>query len=193
MLKDIFFYPLAVFMIFCMIAVALSFGDGDVLTGEQIRAQGFTAQGQNLTKLTAAPGIDFDFIPASSGEPAYVQLYTNLARDVAPPSQGVFAPLGAVYDEAFAGHKLRLTITARASAQNGLSEFDMAYFSGSSGWTGWTRKTLGPDWADYVIDFEMKPLSEEPDLNYFSMWPGFTAEPLRMDVKYMNAQIISAL
>ena len=56
MLKDIFFYPLAALIIGVMIFGALSFGDYEVLTPEDIRANGFTVEGPDLATLTAAPG-----------------------------------------------------------------------------------------------------------------------------------------
>jgi len=195
MLKDIFFYPLAALIIGAMIYGALSIGDYEVLTPEKIRAQGYTVEGENLTTLTAAPGTNYDYMAQTDNSPAHARLVTTLARDVAPPSQGIFAVLNPDYELAFAGQTLRLTITARSSVQNGLTDFDMSYFTTSSGTTGWQRKVLGPEWADYVLEFKSGPLKDsskgEGDLSYFAMWPGVTAEPLMMDVSRMRVEVIS--
>lgn len=193
MLKDIFFYPLATLIIAAMIYVALSLGSNETLTPEDIRVQGFTAEGPDLTTLTAAPGTNFDYVAPRGHARGFARLYTNLARDDAPPSQGIFASLNPNYEEAFAGHRLRLTITARASAQNGLDAFDMSYFTSGSGGTGWRRKTLTPQWEDYVIEFSPRALTEEADLSYFSIWPGVTAEPLAMDVARMRIDVLGKL
>jgi len=190
MLKDIFFYPLAIIIMAAMIFGALSLGNYETLSPQDIRAQGFTVQGPDLTTLTAAPGTNYDYVPPSAGKPAYARLYTNLARDVAPPSQGIFASLNPNYEEAFEGYHLRLTITARSSAQNGLDNFEMSYFTSSLGATGWRRKALTAQWDDYVIEFTPRPLKGEPDLNYFSIWPGITSEPLAMDVARMHIDVL---
>lgn len=193
MLKDILFYPLALLIIAAMIFGALSLGSHEALSLDDIRMQGFTVEGPDFETLTAAPGTNFDYIGPRENEGGFARLYTNLAREDAPPSQGIFAALNPIYEEAFAGHRLRLTITARASAQNGLSDFDMSYFTSSSGATGWKRKTLSSQWEDYVLEFSTLPLTSEPDLNYFSIWPGVTAEPLSMDVARMRIEIIDKL
>ena len=190
MLKDIFFYPLAALIIGAMIFAALSFGDYEVLTPESIRANGFTVEGPDLTTLTAAPGTNYEYIAETDSAPAHARLVTTLARDVAPPSQGIFATLNPDYERAFENQRLRLTITARSSPKNGLVDFDMAYFTTNSGATGWQRKTLGKDWVDYVLEFKSGAVKDEGDISYFAMWPGVTGEPLTMDVSHMRVEVM---
>lgn len=190
MLKDIFFYPLAALIMGALVYGALSFADYEVLTPEIIRAQGFTVEGENLTTLTAAPGTNFEYIAETSNHPAHARLVTTLARDVAPPSQGIFAVLNPDYELAFTKRRLRLTITARSSVKNGLSDFDMSYFTVNSGATGWKRKKLSPQWADYVLEFKSGTVKGDGDLSYFAMWPGVTGEPLTMDVARMHVEVI---
>ena len=192
MLKDIFFYPLAALIIGAMIFGALSFGDYEVLTPENIRANGFTVEGPDLATLTAAPGTNYEYIAETVNTPSHARLVTTLARDVAPSSQGIFAVLNSDYESAFENRHLRLTITARSSVHNGLADFDMSYFTTNAGATGWQRKTLTQDWSDYVLDFKFGALKGESDLSYFSIWPGITGEPLTMDVSKMHIEIIGA-
>ncbi len=192
MLKDIFFYPLAALFIAIIISAALSFGDYEVLTPNQIRAQGFTVEGKNLAELTASPGTNFQYIAETPNAPAFARLVTTVARDTAPPSPGVFAALNTHYEDAFAQHRLRLTITARTSPQNGLQAFDMAYFTAGSGDSGWQRRQLTSDWANYVFEFTPGPLNDQSELDYFSIWPGDTSEPFTMDVSYMRVEVIEA-
>lgn len=190
MLKDIFFYPLAALIISAMVFGALSLGDYEVLSLEDIRAQGFTVEGQDLASLTASPGTNFEYIAASANQPAYVRLVTTLARDVAPPSPGIFAALNPNYEQAFAQQDLRLTITARSSPTSGLTEFDMGYFTAGAGDSGWKRRRLTSDWTEHVLEFTPGVNTGESELDYFSIWPGVTADPLMMDVSYMRIDVL---
>ncbi|MEP1229238.1 MAG: hypothetical protein ABJG88_01040 [Litorimonas sp.] len=190
MLKDVFFYPLAGIIIALIIGGALSLGNHDVLTVNDIRQQGFTVEGPDLAGLTAAPGTNYEYIAATPNDPALARLVTTLARDVAPPSPGIFAALNPNYEAAFSQQTLRLTITARSSAKEGLAEFDMAYFTAGSGDSGWKRQTLTSEWAEYSFDFTTGAVKGEGDLDYFSIWPGITGEPLMMDVKRMRIDVL---
>jgi len=190
MLKDIFFYPLALILTALLIGGAMSLGDYEVLTPEDIRAQGFTVEGSDLAALTAAPGTNYEYMAETPNDPAFARLVSTLARDVAPPSPGIFAALNPNYETAFAQHNLRLTITARSSPKDGLREFDMAYFTAGSGDSGWKRQSLTSDWADYVFEFTPGAVKGEGELDYFSIWPGVTGEPLTMDVKSMRVEVL---
>jgi len=95
------------------------------------------------------------------------------------------------YERAFATQRLRLTITARASAIQGLEYFDMGYFTAGSGDSPWNRKALTSNWTEYVMEFTPKALTANIGLDHFSMWPGETAELLKMDVKEMRVMVLN--
>jgi len=193
MLKDIIFYPLAAILFAFIIGGALSFGDYEYLSPDQIRTEGFTAQGKALADLTASPGTNYEYMAETPNSPAFVRLVTTLARDNALPSPGIFAALNSSYEQAFAEQRLRLTITARANRNNGLQHFDMGYFTAGSGDSGWQRRSLTSDWADYTFEFTPGALNEQSELDYFSIWPGETAEALTMDVRQMRIEVLGGL
>ncbi|MEP4193028.1 MAG: hypothetical protein ABJN51_18200, partial [Sneathiella sp.] len=169
MLKDKIFYPLAALIVALMIAVALSFGDRVDLTDVDVWRDGYTMSGEDLVRLTAQPGTQAVFVAAAGGEPAYARLTSTAARDSLPPGPGVFAPLGPRYERAFATRNLRMTITARASRLNPLETFDIGYFSAGSGDSGWKRKTLTPDWSEYVLEFRPGALTAAQGLDHASV------------------------
>ena len=192
MLKDRFFYPLAALIAFAMIGVALSFAAKVDLSDERIWREGYVMEGEDLARLTAQPGTQAVFNAQMAGDPAFARLSSTTARENLPPGPGVFAPLGPDYERAFSGRQLRLTVTARPSRINALSEFDMAYFSAGAGDSGWQRRTLEPGWSDYVMVFRPGLRTADPDLDYFSIWPGETAEALSMDVMRMRVEVLDA-
>lgn len=192
MLKDRFFYPLAALIALGMVIYALSFAQKVDLTDETIWKEGYVMEGEDLARLTAQPGTQAAFNAAMAGEPAFARLSSTAARSNLPPGPGIFAPLGPDYERAFSDRKLRLTVTARSSRINGLESFDMAYFTAGAGDSGWKRRTLSPDWSDYTLEFKPGLRTADPDLDYFSIWPGETGEALSMDVKRMRVDVLDA-
>lgn len=193
MLKDRFFYPLAALLAAAMIFFAMSFGERIELTDKEIWDKGYVMKGEDLIRLTAQPGTQSVFVAASGGEPAYARLTSTVARSALPTDKpGVFAPLGIDHERAFAERRLRLTITARASAIQGLESFDMGYFTAGSGDSDWIRKDLTSEWSDHVMEYRPGALTEQMGLDHFSMWPGETGELLNMDVREMRIEVLDA-
>jgi len=189
MLKDRFFYPLAALIAVVMVVVALSFGENLELTEAEIRASGYLMAGEDLVRLTAQPGTQSVFVAAAGSQPAYARLNSTAARNSLPKGPGVFAPLGPEYERVFAGQNIQMVVTARRSRNNGLETFDIGYFSAGSGDSGWKRKTLTPEWKDYVLNFRPGPLTEKVGLDHASVWPGETAELLTVDIKSIRVVI----
>ena len=190
MLKDIIFYPLILCISAAMIFGALSLGGDNQLNPEDIIRDGYQLAGDDLKYFTAGPGLDYQFFPQSDFDPAFIRMKSNIARALAPPSQGVFTTLSETYIPIFSGQTLRLRITARATADNALDEFDMTYFSKSLGYSGWSRKKLTQEWSDYSVEFKAKSSKGDADVSYFAIWPGDTAEPFSMDVSHMRIQVL---
>lgn len=190
MLKDRFFYPLAALLAIAMVVFALSLADNPDLTDKEIWCKGYVMSGENLTRLAAQPGTQAVFVAASGVDPAYARLTSTVARASVNPKPGIFAPLGPDYERAFATQRLRLTITARSSANKGLTAFDMGYFTAGSGDSPWNRRQLTPSWEDYVMEYTPGALSAQRGLDHFSIWPGEMAELLNMDVREMRVEVL---
>lgn len=191
MIKDRFFYPIALAFMAGMIWFALSKSSVTKLSDACIWHNGFITQGEDLITLTASPGTTYEYRGATQNDPAHVVMMTQIPRKDAPPSAGVFAALGPDYERAFAGQKIRITVRARQGRKTPLAEFDMGYFTAGAGDSQWRRRTLTPDWADYVLDFAPKPPNGDPDLDYAGVWPGEAGEQETMDVEYIKIDVLS--
>ena len=191
MLRDLYFYPLALMVIAAVIGAALMSGEHETLSPQDILEQGYSAEGQGLSRLVASPGTNYEFVSEKGSQPAYVIMWTDIARANIGGSAGVFAPLGPDYERAFGGQDLRMTITARQSAANPLTEFDMGYFTATVGDSAWQRRALTPDWQDYSFTFSPNPPRGEADIDYFGIWPGEAGSGQRMDVSKMRIEVLS--
>ena len=191
MLKDRFFYPLALALIAGMVWFALSRASASKLTDACIWQNGYVSQGEDLARLTASPGTSYEYMGATSKDPAHIVAMTQIARKNIDPSAGVFAPLGPDYERAFAGQKIRLTVRARQGRKDPLEEFDMAYFTSGVGNTGWQRYKLTPKWKNYSLDYTPGLPNGDPDLDYFGVWPGEDGEQKTMDIEFMKVDVLS--
>ena len=191
MLKDRFFYPIALAFIAGMIWYALSLASDTSPSDACIWQNGFITQGEDLVTLTASPGTSYEYIGATPSTPAHIVAMTQIPRRDAPGSAGIFAALSSDYERALAGQKIRITVRARQGRKSPLAQFDMGYFTAGAGDSGWRRRSLTGEWKDYVLDFSPKPPNGDPDLDYLGVWPGDDGEQKTMDIAFMKIDVLS--
>jgi len=192
MLKDRFFYPLALASIAGMIWFALSRAQlSDILSADVCKS-GYIVEGEDLALLQAGAGTNYDYFAAQRDNPAYVSLYSHIARDKAdPPSAGVFAPISYQYAQLFHGKTIRMTIRARAGHRNPLDRFDAGYFSLVAGASDWQIFNLTNNFQDFSFDFSPQTEEITQDIDYFGIWPGVEGNQTIMDVEKFQIVILS--
>lgn len=192
MLKDRFFYPLALALIAGMIWFALSRAQLSDIISADVCKSGYTVEGEDLAFLQAGPGTNYNYFAPQRDNPAYVSLYSHIARDKAnPPSAGVFVSIGYQYAQVFHGKTIRMTIRARAGRRNPLDNFDAGYFSLAAGTTDWQRFDLTDNYQDYSFDFSPRKTEATLDIDYFGIWPGVEGKQTTMDVEKFQVTILS--
>jgi len=192
MLKDRFFYPLALALIAGMIWFALSRAQISDIISADVCKSGYTVEGEDLALLVAGPGTNYDYFAAQRDNAAYVSLYSHIARDLAdPPSAGVFAPIGYQYAQVFHGKTIRMTIRAKAGRRNPLKSFDAGYFSIAAGATKWQTFDLTNRFQDFSFDFSPRKAEITQDIDYFGIWPGVEGKQTTMDVEKFQVTILS--
>jgi len=193
MLKDRYFYPLAIALIIGMIYFAMSKADYTVLTEDMILENGFIVADENLSTLTASLGTLYSYTGKTPQTRAFVTMKTNIARKDTPASAGVFASLGPDYETAFARQNLRMTIRARQGQKNPLEHFDMGYFTSDVGDSGWIRQRLTPNWENYSIEFTPNMPVNDLGVDYLGVWPGENGGHETMDVEFIKVDVVPKL
>ena len=189
MLKDRYFYPLAVTLIAIMIWFALSASMHEELTLEKIVSDGYITQGEDLKRLTASRGMSYAYLEKTEKDPERVVLKTNVALKNAA-SAGIFAALGPEYEAAFANRNLTITIRARQGKIDPLSHFYMGYFTADVGDSGWIKQDLTQDWQDYKIKFTPKTPVNDDGIDYLGVWPGEKGTLDTMEIQSMKIDVI---
>ena len=192
MLKDRFFYPIALALIAGIIWIALSQAEISNIISADVCKSGYTVEGEDLMLLEAGPGTNYDYFGAQGENAAYVSLYSHIARDKAdPPSAGVFAPIGYLYAQVFHGKTIRMTIRAKAGRRNPLDSFDTGYFSLTAGATQWQKFDLTDSFQDFSFDFSPRKVEPTEDIDYFGIWPGVEGKQTVMDVEKFQVTVLS--
>ncbi len=175
MLKDRFFYPLALLVFAGIIALALAPG-GRTIVGEVDR---WELAGDMLNALQVSPGTEMDY---RADEGGYVVLSAFTGFDQGPGSIGIFASLGPTQERSFAGETIEITLRARAARNDPLDVFESAYFPLEGAASEWQRFTLGADWQDFTYRFTPPVVAAEPNADLISIWPGKAGERKGMDL-----------
>lgn len=191
MIRDRFFYPLIALLIVLIVTVAMLPSCRESLTDTDIRTQGYLALGDDLALIEASPGTTVSFVGETGGQPAFVTASAHLARSAAPPSAGVFAPLGSDYERVFAGKNLRMTLTARQGSANPVETFRMGYFTAGPGDSGWQTFQLTPEFQDFSFTFTPPLPNDEPDLDYFGVWPDEEGQQREMDISKFQIEVLN--
>lgn len=190
MIRDRFFYPLIALLTVMIVTVAMLPSCRESLTDADIRTQGYLAQGDDLALIEASPGTTVSFVGETSREPAYVTASAHLSRSAAPPSAGVFAPLGSDYERVFAEKNLRMTLTARQGSTNPVETFRAGYFTAGPGDSGWQTFELTPEFQDFSFTFTPPLPNDEPDLDYFGVWPDEEGQQREMDISRFKIEVV---
>ncbi len=187
-MRDRVFYPLFVVVALAIIALALAPGLGrGKLNPAEIAKKGYVLQGADLQKLAAAPATLIRSVTGADGT-ALARLSTNIPRDLAPKSAGVFGTLGPNFEQAFGGRRIEISVTARSAPENPLDRFKLGYFTSGAGDSGWRDFVLTPKFKDYSFTFTpARP--DKPGNDYIGIWPGDEGDGSQMDVKSIRIRI----
>ena len=188
MLRDLYFYPLAVIIIGGMIAFALSFGGGEALSDNEIIEMGWSLDGPSLRNLNVSPGTELSYLEEEGG---FVRLSAFTPFNVGPASIGVFASLSPDFERAFAGRDLRISLRVRTAPGNGLDGFDTAYFPIESAPSAWQVFDLTPNWQDVSYTFRPPIVAAPPNTDLIALFPGKEGESREMDLARIRIQVIS--
>ncbi|PHR91581.1 MAG: hypothetical protein COA69_10310 [Robiginitomaculum sp.] len=189
-MRDLIFYPVFILVVLGAIGLAMLPGERSHRpTSQNITLEGYVLAGEDMQRLTQAPGTLMTFETDSKGKVLYAVMSANLPKKLAPPSAGVFDVLNPPYEQAFAGRDLKITITARAGQQNPLEKFQTAYFS-SDTTSGWQVFTLTPDFEDYVFTFTPPAKTGVLGAEYIGIWPGIEGRMKTVEIQNMKIEII---
>lgn len=193
-LTDTLFFPLAALLAITMVSLSLRQPSGALPTGSISGADTnyriIRVSGVNLNRFIASEHADYAIVPTDSG-PA---LRVTSTGDYFPtnPDSGPHFRLAPDLETVFSGKELRISVRARSTAQNGASGFEVNYFSGPEGQSGWQRFTLQPVFKNYSFNFIVPLANQDQGVDFFGVRPVIDAIGAGIEIEsitFVNLQL----
>ena len=134
----------------------------------------------NLKRIT--PGVATQTRLIENTEANYLEISSADADTVSNPEEGTHYRLAADIETQFAGHVIRVTITARQPRQQGAQSFEVNYSAGKAGQSGWRRFDLGQDWQDFSFETRV-PRAFGHGVDYLGIRPMSSEGRTSMEVR----------
>ena len=189
-MRDLYFYPLFILVVIGIVFLALQPGDRPGTSVKDVVVEGYTLEGADLQKLTAAPGTFISFVDGQGDKPLLAVLASNNPRRFAPASAGVFGTLGPNYEKGFGGRELEIAITAKAGRVHPLESFKAGYFTVGDGDSGWKEFKLSEDFQDFIFNFTPNPPKGNPANDFIGIWPGDEGKSETMELKSIKIRVL---
>ena len=188
-LPDWAFLPLSAAAIAAMIAGALSFGDSQRRTPEEIFANGLLYEGDRLSEVTTGNGLEAEYLIENGA--AFLRIAAIRAPLDGTPSAGAFFALSPSELGALEGHRVRLSFDIRSAPEAGSEGARLSFFVPGIGQNSWQRHNLANTFE--TIEIEIEPPSCNWDYAYIGLWPDWTANANTIDLSRATLTVLEPL
>ena len=191
-MPDRFFYPFAALLIAAIIFTALSFSGTlrEPVSREAIIRDGFSVEGEGLRALVASPGTQVSFETDANGLIMHAVLSAQTARNLAPPSAGIFIELGPEYEAAFKGRKLRVSALVKAGETLPTESFTFQYYAVGGGQSQEARFPVTNSYEPLSFDYVLPAKRQAPAADYVGIWPDIEGKNRTLYLKRIRVELI---
>ena len=193
-MPDKFFYPFAMLIIGAMIVAAFMAGGAGLAVDQPAvnpETDGYTLEGDALRVLVASPGTTVDYAQDQQLTGEYSIAAAHMLRRDAPPSAGVFAELGPIYEAAFATNNLSVTVRARAGKDRPAESFTVHYYSVGAGDSEAQMFTPTDEFQDYNFTFRPGAQRGDPGTDFIGIWPDVDGKSGTIEIERIRVEIVS--
>ena len=126
----------------------------------------------------------------------YVLSLTAPANTIYPasPDIGPHFRLAPDIESVFSGNQIKILIEARSTGSSDERAFELNYFSGPKGASGWQRYELLPTYSQFVFDYTVPKASQEQGVDYLAIRPvaGASAEQVEIrDITFLTLSLMN--
>lgn len=171
-----------------MVSLAMRQPSGALPTG--------SISGGNTTyRIIRVTGVDLNrFIPSEYADYAIVPTEAGPALRIVATDQffpanadsGPHFRLAPDLETIFSGRELRISVRARSTATGGASSFEVNYFSGPEGQSGWQRFALQPEFTNYSFTFNVPVANQDQGVDFFGIRPVIDANGSSIEIESLT-------
>lgn len=193
-MTDTVFFPVAAFIAITMVALAMRQPSGALPTGSVSGADTnyriIRVNGVELNRFISGEYADYAIVPTDSG-PA---LRVAATRDFFPANadSGPHFRLAPDLETVFSGQELRISVRARSTSKDGATAFELNYFAGPEGQSGWKRFTLQPGFNNYSFEFTVPLANQDQGVDFLGIRPVIGAKGSGIEIEsltFVNLQL----
>ncbi len=172
-MTDTIFFPLAGLIAIAMVSLAMRQSGGALPTGSVSGADTdyriIRVAGVELNRFVPSDYTDYAIVSTDSGP----VLRITPTQDFFPanPDSGPHFRLAPDLETVFSGRELRISVRVRSTAQDGATQFELNYFAGPEGQSGWRRFQLGPNFQNFSFEFTVPTANQDQGVDFLGIRP----------------------
>ena len=187
-LTDTVFFPLAGLLAIVMVSLAMRQPSNPLPTGSISGADTdyriVRVSGLDLNRFVAGEYSDYAIVPTDSGPALRISPATDFFPD--NPDKGPHFRLAPDLETVFSGRDLRINVRARATETNGAAHFEVNYFAGPEGQSGWQKFALQPDFKNYSFEFTAPLANQDLGVDFLGIRPVIDSEGAGLEVESLT-------
>ena len=194
-MTDRVFFPLVALIAVAMVAIAAWRPPETCPTGSiSVSSTYYKVIPINGVQLNRFVTNDYLEKAACQAEADYILSLSAPSDTVYPPSPdiGPHFRLAPDIEGVFSGNRIKILIEARGTGNGGA--FEMNYYSGPEGSSGWQQFELASEYGQHVFDYEVPSASQDQGVDFLAIRPvsGSTEQSLEIrDVTFLVLSLMT--
>lgn len=173
-MRDRLFFPLAGLLVLLMVGLAAQPGIGRLPTGsvagDGLNYDRIVIEGAYLNKVVAGGNARTRL--QRTPERGYIlEVSAEEGALLDAPEQGPHFRLAPDIEVQFSGRKIRVTVRARPSDDQGAMQMKANYSAGRVGESGWKQFDLQPGFTDFSFEYDVPVAEGEQGVDYIAVRP----------------------
>ena len=187
-MTDTVFFPLAGLIAVLMISLAMRQPGGALPTGSISGADTdyriIRVGGVELNRFVPSEYADYAIVPTDSGP----VLRITPTQDFFPANadSGPHFRLAPDIETVFSGRELRVSVRARSTAEDGAAQFELNYFAGPEGQSGWQRFQLEPNFKNFSFEFKVPAAKQDQGVDFLGIRPVIDAKGAGIEIESLT-------
>ena len=187
-MTDAIFFPLAGLIAIVMVSLAMGQSGGALPTGSVSGANTdyriIRVSGLDLNRFVQSDYSEYAIIPTEVGP--ILRISPTQGFFPANPDKGPHFRLAPDLETVFSGQDLRISVRARAPAMDGAAQFEINYFSGPEGHSGWRRFELQPHFKNFSFEFTVPKANQDLGVDFLGIRPVIDGEGGGLEIESLT-------
>lgn len=191
-MKDFIFFPLVFVLALGIIAAAALPGKNRLgcgaVSGAGTNYTKVSVSGNDLCRMVAAGQADVTRL-SKGGKIDAVRVSSGAGLLGDRPDRNPHFPLAADLETVFAGRPVKVTVEVKPADDRGATAFEVNYFAGQEGSSGWQTFRLQPGYETFTFEWQVPPrMVCEQAFDYLAIRPVVPDKTRAIDIRKITLE-----